>query len=138
MRRTEELVHEVRRLIVENEELEDWISHVELHRSRVEGQLRGQIDDLRHRIRELESYVAALEASSYQVTIDPERHRSTVYNTSGVTRVLEQAVGGIVAALALLGLGVGGEPGSPIPPGVTIEIDTRCNAVLATLEAADG
>jgi hypothetical protein len=141
IRRTEELVRRVRLLIIENEELKDWIDHVELHRDRVERNMQGEIRDLRQRVRELEGYVIALEAGMYQSTVDPARLASTVKNTGVASRLLVGVTENVLAGLILGGVAIGGmaiggisnEP--PLPPSVSIEISTACDRVLAALDS---
>jgi hypothetical protein len=141
LRRTEELVRRVRLLIVENEELKDWIDHVELHRDRVERNMQSEIRDLRQRLRELEGYVIALEAGMYQSTVDPVRLASTVRNTGVASRLLVGVTENVLAGLILGGVAIGGmvmggissEP--PLPPNVSIEITTACDNVLIALDS---
>ena len=144
IRRTEELVRQVRLLIVENEELKDWIDHVELHRDRVEKNMRGEIRDLRQRLRELEGYVIALEAAMYQRKVDPERLATTVKNTVAASKLLVDVTGNVVAGLILGGVAIGGmafggiSGDQPLPPSVSVDITTACENVLIALDPQSG
>lgn len=141
LRRTEELVRHVRLLIVENEELKDWIDHVELHRDRVERNMQGEIRDLRQRLRELEGYVIALEAGMYQNNVDTDRLASTVKNTGAASRLFVGVTENVVAGLILGGVAVGGislggiSSEQPLAPSVSIAITEACDNVLIALDS---
>lgn len=139
-RRIEELVRRVRVLVVENQELNDWIDHVELHRDRVERNLRASIRDLRMRLRELEGYVIALEAALYQSQIDANRIEPTVRSTDRATSFLSGVAENVVAGLILAGVPVGtaSDQRSPVPPSVVVEISGACDAVIAALAPDNG
>lgn len=140
IRRTEELVRQVRLLIVENEELKDWIDHVELHRDRVERNMQGELRDPRQRLRELEGYVIALEAAMYQSNVDRGRLASTVESTGAASRLLVDVTGNVVAGLTLGGVAIGGiafggiSGEQPLPPSVSVDITTACENVLIALD----